>query len=326
MLAQRRLGGGRIHHAMRTIAQSQAGLRHDVRAGAEPRVARKDHRRAPDGPGAHRRLLRRDPHAAAAGIWTAVEDRPHEHPGCGPRSPRCKFTMAKVLRDVSFSALHIIGSLGTTDLTPLRDMFAASPTMGIADGVDEVHKATVARNVLKGYRPHDGFWPTEYLPAKREAAWAAYETALRRRPGAAEPGRGLPRLPVPTTLRRHARLEGGAAAGTVPRLSGAPSGGATHRLPVLQGGVALLVVEPLAGGRRRAQGDGWPAVVGAVVVRGPQEAPPVAGPLVLGGGGQRPARRCRPRRPTRSASSSAAPHVSKSPQARVSGRASARSE
>ena len=53
-------------------------------------------------------------------------------------------------------------------------MYAGAPTMGIADGVDEVHKATVARNVLKGYRPHEGYWPTEYIPAKREAAWAAF--------------------------------------------------------------------------------------------------------------------------------------------------------
>jgi hypothetical protein len=43
--------------------------------------------------------------------------------------------------------------------------------MGIADGVDEVHKATVARRVLKQYRPHDGYWPTEYFPAKRAQAW-----------------------------------------------------------------------------------------------------------------------------------------------------------
>ena len=54
-------------------------------------------------------------------------------------------------------------------------MYAAAPTMGIADGVDEVHKATVARNVLKSYRPHDGYWPTEYIPAKREAAWRAFQ-------------------------------------------------------------------------------------------------------------------------------------------------------
>ncbi|NLH68488.1 MAG: acyl-CoA dehydrogenase, partial [Candidatus Microthrix parvicella] len=32
-----------------------------------------------------------------------------------------------------------------------------------------------ARNVLKGYRPHEGFWPTEYLPAKRAAARERFE-------------------------------------------------------------------------------------------------------------------------------------------------------
>jgi hypothetical protein len=53
-------------------------------------------------------------------------------------------------------------------------MYASAPTMGIADGVDEVHKATVARNVLKEYRPHEGYWPTEYYPAKRAAAWDAF--------------------------------------------------------------------------------------------------------------------------------------------------------
>src|SRR5213592_2266759 len=68
-----------------------------------------------------------------------------------------KYTMAKVLREVSFNALHILGSLGTTNLTPLQAMYAGAPTMGIADGVDEVHKATVARNVLKSYRPHEGY-------------------------------------------------------------------------------------------------------------------------------------------------------------------------
>jgi hypothetical protein len=49
-------------------------------------------------------------------------------------------------------------------------MYASAPTMGIADGVDEVHKVTVARNVLKDYKPQEGLWPTEYLPAKREQA------------------------------------------------------------------------------------------------------------------------------------------------------------
>jgi acyl-CoA dehydrogenase len=86
-----------------------------------------------------------------------------------------KFSMAKVLHEVSFRALHIFGSLGTTNLTPLQAMYAGAPTMGIADGVDEVHKVTVARNLLKNYRPHEGLWPTEYIPAKREAALKKFE-------------------------------------------------------------------------------------------------------------------------------------------------------
>jgi hypothetical protein len=61
-------------------------------------------------------------------------------------------------------------------------MYSGAPTMGIADGVDEVHKATVARNVLKSYRPHEGYWPTEYLPAKRQAAWEKFEPMFAEDP------------------------------------------------------------------------------------------------------------------------------------------------
>ncbi|HLJ09009.1 MAG TPA: acyl-CoA dehydrogenase family protein, partial [Acidimicrobiia bacterium] len=89
---------------------------------------------------------------------------------------------AKVLREVSYRALHIHGSLGTTNLTPLQAMYAGAPTMGIADGVDEVHKATVARNVLKDYRPHDGLWPTEFLPAKREQARKKFADVIASEP------------------------------------------------------------------------------------------------------------------------------------------------
>jgi len=94
-----------------------------------------------------------------------------------------KFTMAKVLREVSFNALHILGSLGTTDLTPIQAMYSAAPTMGIADGVDEVHIATVARRVLKEYRPHEHpYFPTEFIPFKREEAYKKMQPVLDSRP------------------------------------------------------------------------------------------------------------------------------------------------
>ena len=41
------------------------------------------------------------------------------------------------------------GSLGTTDLMPIQAIHAPAPTMGMADGVDEVHMATVAARMLK---------------------------------------------------------------------------------------------------------------------------------------------------------------------------------
>ena len=34
----------------------------------------------------------------------------------------------------------------------------------------EVHRATVAKQVLRDYRPSDDVWHTEWIPRKREAA------------------------------------------------------------------------------------------------------------------------------------------------------------
>ena len=112
----------------------------------------------------------------------AVVDRPDSSQEARTDIVAVKFTMAKMLRDVSYNALHIPGSLGTTDLTPIPAMYPAAPTMGIADGVDEVHKATVARRVLKDYRPHEGYFPTEFLPYKREEAWKKMQPVLDARP------------------------------------------------------------------------------------------------------------------------------------------------
>jgi acyl-CoA dehydrogenase len=48
----------------------------------------------------------------------------------------------------------------------------------LVDGPTEVHKATVAKQVLRDYRPADDSWPTEWTPRKREAALAKYADYL----------------------------------------------------------------------------------------------------------------------------------------------------
>ena len=42
--------------------------------------------------------------------------------------------------------------------------------MGLVDGPTEVHKVSIARQVLKRYKPAPGLWPTEHLPEKVAAA------------------------------------------------------------------------------------------------------------------------------------------------------------
>ena len=182
VLAQRRLGGGRIHHAMRTIAQCK--LAFDMMC--ERALSRESHGKIISE---HQMVQEKiaDSYASIRMLRLFVLETAWKIDNSSTHETRTdiaavKYTMAKVLREVSFNALHILGSLGTTNLTPIQAMYAAAPTMGIADGVDEVHKATVARNVLKDYEPHEGFWPTEYIPAKREKAREKFEPLFEKDP------------------------------------------------------------------------------------------------------------------------------------------------
>ena len=182
VLAQRRLGGGRIHHAMRTIAQCT--LAFDMMC--ERALSRESHGSII---GDHQMVQQKiaDSYAKLRMLRLFVLETAWKIDQSSTQEARTdiaavKFTMARVLREISFDALHIHGSLGTTDLTPLQEMFAGAPTMGLADGADEVHKATVARRLLKEYRPHEGNFPREYIPYKVEAAWAKMQPVLEANP------------------------------------------------------------------------------------------------------------------------------------------------
>ena len=61
---------------------------------------------------------------------------------------------------------------------PLMGYVHNAAVMSLADGPTEVHKITVARQVLRNYRGTDGMWPTEWLPAKMDAAKERYAHLL----------------------------------------------------------------------------------------------------------------------------------------------------
>jgi acyl-CoA dehydrogenase len=185
-LAQRRLGGGRIHHAMRTVAACKKAI--DMMC--ERALSRESHgkviadhqmvQQAIADSYAEYNMLR------LLVLWTAWTIDNSSTREARPQIAACKYSCAKVQHDIMFRAIHIYGSLGVTHLTPLQEMWASVPTQFIMDGPDEVHKVTVAKSVLRGYEPHEGNWPTEFIPAKRDAAKQKYADVLAANPDLAE--------------------------------------------------------------------------------------------------------------------------------------------
>jgi acyl-CoA dehydrogenase len=81
-----------------------------------------------------------------------------------------KFYGARVLHDVVDRALQVHGGLGYSTDLPLEAMYRYARAARIYDGPDEVHRASVARQVLRGYEAPPDAIPSEFIPARREAA------------------------------------------------------------------------------------------------------------------------------------------------------------
>ncbi len=81
-----------------------------------------------------------------------------------------KFYGAGVLHDVIDRAVQVHGALGYSTDLPLEAMYRYSRAWRLYDGPDEVHRQSVARQILHGYAPPEGEVPSESVPARRAAA------------------------------------------------------------------------------------------------------------------------------------------------------------
>jgi len=89
-----------------------------------------------------------------------------------------KFFGAKVLHDVIDRAIQIHGSLGYSSDLPLEEMYRHARAARMYDGPDEVHRVSVARQILAGYQAPDGIWPREHVPTRRVAAQRKFAALL----------------------------------------------------------------------------------------------------------------------------------------------------
>jgi acyl-CoA dehydrogenase len=91
-----------------------------------------------------------------------------------------KILASRTLVDVATKALQIHGSLGISDEMPFVSMIVNGLHVGIADGPTEIHKVTIARELLRDVAAHDGLFPTQHLPTLAQEARDKFTETLAR--------------------------------------------------------------------------------------------------------------------------------------------------
>jgi acyl-CoA dehydrogenase len=177
-VAQSRLGGGRVHHAMRVVGKCQRAF--DM-------MCERALSRQTQGEVLAKKQMVQDAIAESwiqllqfrlqvlHAAWTIDQVGGHKS---RTEIAGVKVATPKVMHDVVYRAMHIHGALGVSNEMPFAGMWLAAPIMGIADGPTEVHKVTIARQVLKRYQPYEGLFPPSHLPERRAEARAKFAHML----------------------------------------------------------------------------------------------------------------------------------------------------
>ena len=169
-VAQTRLGGGRVHHAMRTVGLCQRAL--------DMMCERAVSRRTKGSPLADKQLVQSD----VADCWMAVHQLrllvlhtawlidQRTTDGVRREIAAVKVMAPKVLHEVVTKAIETHGALGISNELPLWDWLRQVYVVHFSDGPSPIHRMAIGRDVLRGYQPAPGLWPSEHLPTRVAAA------------------------------------------------------------------------------------------------------------------------------------------------------------
>jgi acyl-CoA dehydrogenase len=155
MIAQKRLGPGRIHHVMRWLGQMQRAF--------EIMCVYSLERETFGEPLARKQTVQNwvaDSYAEIQACRLMTLDAAHKiDAGSEARVEvsAIKFFAAKVLGDVIDRAIQVHGARGLTDETPLAHMAMMARGGRIYDGPDEVHRQVVAKRILKAFASGDAW-------------------------------------------------------------------------------------------------------------------------------------------------------------------------
>jgi acyl-CoA dehydrogenase len=153
LIAQKRLGPGRIHHVMRWLGQMQRAF--------ELMCTRALEREAFGGPLAEKQTVQNWIADSAAEIQACrlltldAAHRIDEGRDARVEISVLKFFAADVLSRVIDRAVQVHGALGLTDRSPLSHMYSLARGAHIYDGPDEVHRMVVSRRILEAFAAGD---------------------------------------------------------------------------------------------------------------------------------------------------------------------------
>jgi len=169
-VAQARLGGGRLHHAMRTIGVCNRAF--------EMMCERAVSRQTKGSRLADKQAVQTyvaDSHVElqqfrllvlhAAWVCDQGDEKAMIEAIAG-----VKIATPKIYHDIVQRAVHVHGSLGASNEMPLARWWMKVPAMGIMDGPTEVHRFNLAKQLLRSVKPATGLFPSEHLIGAREAA------------------------------------------------------------------------------------------------------------------------------------------------------------
>jgi acyl-CoA dehydrogenase len=184
-IAQTRLGGGRVHHAMRTVGEARRAL--DM-------MCERVLSRVTQGGRLSEKQMVQD---QIADSWMELEqfrllvlrtawriDRLRDYRKVRRDISAVKALMPKLLHQIASRALHLHGAYGLSDETPFMRMIASSFMLGLADGPTEVHKIQVARQTLREYSPASSLFPDYHRPSQAVRAADKFRSLLDELAGA----------------------------------------------------------------------------------------------------------------------------------------------
>ena len=156
MIAQARLGPGRVHHAMRAIGMAERALGLMVER-ATSRVA---FGKPLSEQGVVRELLARS-RIEIDQARLLVQKTAWLIDNDGSKGARTEIAAIKVAAPAMAAAvidraIEVFGAKGVSDDTPLAYFYAWARSLRIVDGPDAVHLRSIAREELKRERPFTG--------------------------------------------------------------------------------------------------------------------------------------------------------------------------